>query len=220
MSVKENLELLRRSVPANVKIVAVSKFHPVEQIREAYDAGQRIFGESRVQELVAKQAVLPDDIEWHFIGTLQRNKVKYIAPFIRLIHSLDSESLMSEIDKRAAENNRIIPCLLQLHIAQETTKSGFALRECADFLAGGRWRNYSHVQLTGMMGMATLTDDTEQIRSEFRLLKSLFDEWKQKYFADEPAFSEISMGMSDDYPIAIEEGSTMIRVGTMIFGKR
>lgn len=220
MSVRENIELLRRSVPENVKIVAVSKFHPVEQIREAYDAGQRIFGESRVQELVAKQAVLPDDIEWHFIGTLQRNKVKYIAPFIRLIHSLDSESLMSEIDKRGAENNRIIPCLLQIHIARETTKSGFAPEECADFLAEGRWKNYRHVQLSGVMGMATLTDDAEQIRSEFRLLKSLFDEWKRKYFADEAAFSEISMGMSDDYPIAIEEGSTMIRVGTRIFGKR
>ena len=220
MSVRENIELLRRSVPENVKIVAVSKFHPVEQIREAYDDGQRIFGESRVQELVAKQAVLPDDIEWHFIGTLQRNKVKYIAPFIRLIHSLDSESLMSEIDKRAVENNRIIPCLLQIHIARETTKSGFAPQECTDFLAGGRWRNYPHVQLSGVMGMATLTDDAEQIRREFRLLKSLFDEWKRKYFADEPAFSEISMGMSDDYPIAVEEGSTMIRVGTMIFGKR
>jgi pyridoxal phosphate enzyme, YggS family len=220
MSVRENIELLRRSVPANVKIVAVSKFHPVEQIREAYDAGQRIFGESRVQELVAKQVVLSDDIEWHFIGTLQRNKVKYIAPFIRLIHSLDSESLMSEIDKRGAENNRIIPCLLQIHIARETTKSGFAPEECADFLAEGRWKNYRHVQLSGVMGMATLTDDAEQIRSEFRLLKSLFDEWKRKYFADEAAFSEISMGMSDDYPIAIEEGSTMIRVGTRIFGKR
>ena len=220
MSVRENIELLRRSVPENVKIVAVSKFHPVEQIREAYDVGQRIFGESRVQELVAKQVVLSDDIEWHFIGTLQRNKVKYIAPSIRLIHSLDSESLMSEIDKRAAENNRIIPCLLQIHIARETTKSGFAPEECADFLAEGRWKNYRHVQLSGVMGMATLTDDAEQIRSEFRLLKSLFDEWKQKYFADEPAFSEISMGMSDDYPIAIEEGSTMIRVGTKIFGKR
>ncbi|MDN5296273.1 MAG: dependent protein [Bacteroidota bacterium] len=220
MSVKENLELLRRSVPENVKIVAVSKFHPVEQIREAYDGGQRIFGESRVQELVAKQAVLPDDIEWHFIGTLQRNKVKYIAPFIRLVHSLDNESLMSEIDKRGAENDRVIPCLLQIHIARETTKSGFVPQECADFLAEGRWRNYTHVQLSGVMGMATLTDDMVQIRSEFRLLKSLFDEWKQKYFADEPAFSEISMGMSDDYPIAIEEGSTMIRVGTRIFGKR
>ena len=220
MSVRENIELLRRSVPENVKIVAVSKFHPVEQIREAYDVGQRIFGESRVQELVAKQVVLSDDIEWHFIGTLQQNKVKYIAPFIQLIHSLDSESLMSEIDKRAAENNRIIPCLLQIHIARETTKSGFAPEECADFLAEGRWKNYRHVQLSGVMGMATLTDDAEQIRSEFRLLKSLFDEWKQKYFADEPAFSEISMGMSDDYPIAIEEGSTMIRVGTKIFGKR
>jgi hypothetical protein len=220
MSVRENIELLRRSVPANVKIVAVSKFHPVEQIREAYDAGQRIFGESRVQELVAKQVVLSDDIEWHFIGTLQRNKVKYIAPFIRLIHSLDSESLMSEIDKRGAENNRIIPCLLQIHIARETTKSGFAPQECADFLAESKWKNYRHVQLSGVMGMATLTDDAEQIRGEFRLLKSLFDEWKRKYFADEAAFSEISMGMSDDYPIAIEEGSTMIRVGTRIFGKR
>lgn len=219
-TIKENLDKLRKSIPTGVKIVAVSKFHPAETIQEAYDFEQRIFGESRVQELKEKYEALPKDIEWHFIGNLQRNKVKYIAPFIHLIHSMDNERLMLEIEKQAAANNRKIPCLLQIHIAQEETKGGFLPDECRQFLATGKWKECTHVQLSGVMGMATFTDNKAQIRKEFRLLKSLFDEFKNTYFLDEPAFKEISMGMSNDYPIAIEEGSTMIRVGTLIFGQR
>jgi pyridoxal phosphate enzyme (YggS family) len=218
MSIKSQLNTLRTSVPDSVKIVAVAKFHSTETILEAYDAGQRIFGESRVQELVAKQPKLPNDIEWHFVGTLQRNKVKQIAPFVSLIHSLENERLMFEIEKQAAANNRKIPCLLQIHIAEEETKSGFSPDECREFLAEGTWRNCAHVQLVGVMGMATFTDEMGKIREEFCLLKSFFDEIKAKYFADDASFCEISMGMSDDYLIAIEEGSTMIRVGSLIFG--
>ena len=220
MSIQSHIESLRKSVPCNVKIVAVSKFHSTETIREAYDAGQRIFGESRVQELVAKHPVLPANIEWHFVGTLQRNKVKQIAPFVSLIHSLENERLMLEIERQGAVNNRVIPCLLQIHIAEEETKSGFSPEECRAFLAEGTWRNCPHVQLVGVMGMATFTEDFEKVRAEFRLLKSFFDEIKTSYFADDASFREISMGMSDDYPIATEEGSTMIRVGSLIFGTR
>jgi pyridoxal phosphate enzyme (YggS family) len=220
MSIKGNLEELRRSVPAEVKIVAVSKFHSSDTILEAYGANQRSFGESRVQELRAKQQMLPEDIEWHFIGSLQRNKVKYIAPFIHLVHSLDSERLMLEIEKQAAANRRIIPCLLQLHVAHEDTKSGFLPDECRRFLAEGRWRDCKHVQLAGVMGMATFTDDLEQVRGEFRLIRSLFEEFKSDNFANDEHFREISMGMSGDYPIAVEEGATIIRVGTSIFGER
>ncbi len=218
--IKENLDKLRKSIPKEVKIVAVSKFHPAETIQEAYNHGQRIFGESRAQELKEKYEQLPKDIEWHFIGNLQRNKVKYIAPFIQLIHSLENERLMLEIEKQGAANQRQIPCLLQIHIAQEETKGGFSPDECRQFLAKGKWKECPHVQLCGVMGMATFTDNEDQIRKEFRLLKSLFDEFKNKYFADVPAFKEISMGMTNDYPLAIEEGSTMIRIGTLIFGER
>lgn len=220
MSVKSHIDALREKVPARVKIVAVSKFHPADELLEAYSAGQRVFGESRVQELVPKQAELPKDIEWHFIGGLQRNKVREIVPFVHLIHSLDSERLMREIDKRAAAVNRKVLCLIQLHVADEETKSGFTPDECRQFLAAGSWRECKHVQLAGVMGMATYTDDTEQIRGEFRQIKSLFDEFKQTYFADDEQFKEVSMGMSGDYGIAVEEGSTMIRVGTLIFGER
>ena len=220
MSVRANIDELRKTVPEQVKIVAVSKFHPSQMIREAYDDGQRIFGESRVQELQEKHPALPADIEWHFIGGLQRNKVKFIAPFVSLIHSLDSERLMLEIEKQGAANNRKIACLLQIHIAEEDTKSGFSIDECRDFLAEGKWRTCTHVQLAGVMGMATYTDDAEQVRREFRQLKGFFDEMKSQYFSDDENFKEISMGMSGDYPIAIEEGSTMIRVGTLIFGER
>lgn len=220
MSIRANIDQLRETVPGHVKIVAVSKFHPVEMIREVYADGQRIFGENRVQELVEKQPVLPDDIEWHFIGSLQRNKVKQIVPFVHLVHSLDSERLMVEIEKQATRCNRVIPCLLQIHIAEEDTKSGFSPDECRQFLAEGKWRSCTHVQLAGVMGMATFTDNREQVRKEFRTLRSLFDEFKNDYFSEEPTFKEISMGMSDDYPIAIGEGSTMIRVGTLIFGER
>ncbi len=220
MSITSHIKSLRESVPKDVKIVAVSKFHTIETIREAYDAGQRIFGESRVQELTQKHPELPSDIEWHFIGNLQRNKVKYIAPFVSLIHSMDSARLMREIEKQGAANNRTIPCLLQIHIADEQTKSGFSTDECRRFLAEETWRNCTHVELCGVMGMATFTDDKAQIRAEFKQLKSLFDEFKEQHFPDNPRFCEISMGMSGDYPIAIEEGSTMLRVGTLIFGNR
>ncbi|MGI6574026.1 MAG: YggS family pyridoxal phosphate-dependent enzyme [Fermentimonas sp.] len=220
MTIASQVKALKSTIPAGVQVVAVSKFHLVEDIMQAYEAGQRIFGESRVQELLPKQEELPTDIEWHFVGHLQRNKVRQIASFISLIHSVSSERLMREIDKQAAANNRVIPGLLQVHIAEEESKSGFHPDECRNFLAEGRWRNYPNVQLAGVMGMATFTDDMEKVRAEFRQLKSLFDEWKANYFQDAPAFKEISMGMSGDYPIAIEEGSTMVRLGSVLFGSR
>lgn len=220
MSIKSNIKILRESIPSEVKVVAVSKFHPPEEIMEAYDAGQRIFGESRVQELVQKSYELPKDIEWHFIGGLQRNKVKQIAPFISLIHSVDSERLMREIEKQAAANNRTISCLLQIHVAEEDTKSGFTPNECKQFLSDGLWKECTHVRFIGIMGMATYTDDTDKIRNEFQRLRKLFDELKTIYFGNDCDFKEISMGMTSDFPVAIEEGSTMIRVGTLIFGKR
>lgn len=220
MSVQSHIDALQQIVPQDVTMVAVSKFHPSTMIREAYDFGQRIFGESRVQELVEKQRELPRDIEWHFIGGLQRNKVKQIAPFISLIHSLDSERLMLEIEKQGAANNRIIPCLLQIHIAEEETKSGFSPDECHQFLTEAIWKECSHVQIAGVMGMATFTGDETQIRNEFRFLKSLFSDYKSRYFAGDSSFKEISMGMSGDFQIAIEEGSTMVRLGSLIFGNR
>lgn len=220
MSVKDNIDRLREEVPAEVKIVAVSKFHPIDEIMEAYDDGQTLFGESRVQELQDKHPELPQDIEWHFIGSLQRNKVRFIAPFVSLIHSLDSERLMREIDNRAAQNNRVIRCLLQLHVADEETKSGFSPDECREFLDSGNWKKYPNVEIVGVMGMATFTDDTEQVRSEFKQIKALFEEFKANHFADNENFKEVSMGMSNDYKIAVEEGATIIRVGTLIFGSR
>lgn len=220
MSIKAAIGSLRRSIPPQVKIVAVSKFHPAAMIQEAYDGGQRLFGESRVQEMVSKQQELPGDIEWHFIGGLQRNKVKLIAPFVSLIHSLDSERLMLEIEKQGAACERVIPCLLQVHIAEEETKSGFSPDECLHLLESGRWGECTHVQIAGVMGMATYTDDREQVRREFRLLKSLFDSCKEQFFPHDPSFSEISMGMSGDYHIAMEEGSSMVRLGSLIFGER
>lgn len=220
MTIQSHIDTLRKSIPAGVKLVAVSKFHPVEALREAYDTGLRIFGESRVQELVIKKDQLPGDIEWHFIGNLQRNKVKQIAPFVSLIHSLDSEPLLLEIEKQAAVNKRVISCLLQIHIAEEENKTGFSPDECRRFLEEAKWKACSHVRITGVMGMATFTDDGNQIRKEFRQLRALFDEFKTNFFMADSSFKEISMGMTGDYPIAIEEGSTMIRIGTLIFGSR
>ncbi|MDY9917644.1 MAG: YggS family pyridoxal phosphate-dependent enzyme [Proteiniphilum sp.] len=220
MSIRSHIDDLRETVPPDVTLVAVSKFHPAETVREAYDAGLRVFGESRVQELVAKKEQLPGDIEWHFIGNLQRNKVKQIAPFISLIHSLDNERLMLEIEKQGAANRRIISCLLQIHIAEEETKAGFSPGECRQFLEEGKWKACPHVRIAGVMGMATFTDDVDQVRDEFRQLKLLFDEFKTGFFRHDTAFKEISMGMTGDYPVAIEEGSTMIRIGTLIFGDR
>ena len=216
----EQIKAIKDRLPEGVRLIAVSKFHPNEAILEAYEAGQRLFGENHVQELTAKHESLPKDIEWHFIGHLQTNKVKYIAPFVSLIHGIDTPKLLKVVDKEGAKVGRVIPCLLQLHIASEETKFGFSREECLEMLSSGILAELPHVQICGLMGMATNTDDEAQIRQEFRFLHSFFKELKESYFKDEPAFKELSMGMSDDYPIAIEEGSTLIRVGTMIFGER
>ncbi len=220
MSVSENLISLQKNIPPHVKLVAVSKFHPAEAIEEAYKCGQRVFGESRVQELTDKVERLPKDIEWHFIGHLQTNKVKYLAPFVTMIHAIDSERLLVEIDNSAKKVNRTIDCLLQIHIAEEESKFGFSLDECREFLASGRWKTMQNIRLRGLMGMATFTDNTEQVHREFQQLSRFYHEVKEAWFAEEEAFSEISMGMSDDYRIAIEEGSTMVRIGSTIFGSR
>ena len=220
MSVSENLNSVRQNIPSQVRLVAVSKFHPAQAIREAYDCGQRVFGESRVQELTDKVNELPADIEWHFIGHLQTNKVKYITPFVTMIHAIDSERLLQEIDNSARKVNRAIDCLLQIHIAEEESKFGFSLDECREFIASGRWKQMPNIRLRGVMGMATFTDDQSQVRREFQQLNRFFHEIKEKWFADEASFSEISMGMSDDYRIAIEEGSTIVRIGSTIFGSR
>lgn len=220
MSIVSRIEDIRRTIPEGVKLVAVSKFHPSEAIEEAYGTGQRIFGESRMQELESKKDILPHDIEWHFIGHLQTNKIKYIIPYVHTIHSVDSWKLLSEIDKHAARLNVEVNCLLEIHVAEEDSKFGFDLDGCRKFLEIGEWRELKNAKIAGIMGMATNTDDNNQIRSEFALLKSFFDEIKADYFKDVESFKEISMGMSHDYQIAIEEGSTMVRVGSSIFGDR
>ena len=220
MDIQTNLKQVLSELPSGVRLVAVSKFHPAEAIREAYEAGQRIFGESKEQELSEKQKELPPDIEWHFIGHLQTNKVKYIAPYIALIHAVDSYKLLTEINKQAAKCNRIIPCLLEIHISQEESEYGFTPEASLDVLEKEEWKQLDHVCIAGVMGMATNTDDETQIEQEFHTLKALFDEWKQTFFASCPDFKEISMGMSHDYPIAVRAGSTMVRVGSKIFGER
>ena len=219
MDIALKITNLKATLPPGVTLVAVSKFHPVEVLQQAYDAGQHIFGENRVQELVAKYPALPSDIQWHFIGTLQTNKVKYIAPFIDTIQSIDSLRLLKEVEKQAARCNRRIRVLLEVHIAKETAKHGFGSDECLKLFLENQLDVYSNVIFAGLMGMATFTNDTGQIEREFKMLKGLFDEIKQSGKAGD-SFTELSMGMSDDYPIAIRNGSTMIRVGTMIFGKR
>ncbi|MCB0396299.1 MAG: YggS family pyridoxal phosphate-dependent enzyme [Flavobacteriales bacterium] len=206
--------------PFGASLIAVSKTHPPEVIREAYDAGQRIFGENKVQELQTKQPVLPPDIQWHLIGHLQTNKVKYIAPFVAMIHAVDSLKLLAEINKQAAKNNRVIPCLLQFHIATEESKFGLNIDEARQLLESEEYKAMNHIAIHGVMGMATFTDNQDKVRSEFRNLKGIFDSLREKYFADQLSFKEISMGMSGDYQIALEEGSTMVRVGSMIFGSR
>lgn len=218
MDIAQHIQELQASLPQGVTLVAVSKFHPVEALQEAYQAGQRVFGESRAQELVAKQLVLPKDIEWHFIGPLQSNKVKDIAPFISLIHSVDSLKLLNEIEKQAAKHERIIRVLLEIHVAAEETKHGFTPNECRELV--NQLPELPHVQICGIMGMATLTDDESLIRKEFHTLHALFTELKETVFCQSKAFSILSMGMSHDYKLAIEEGSNMIRVGTYIFGER
>ena len=218
--VKGNLNDVLAQLPEGVRLVAVSKFHPAEYIEEAYKDGQRIFGESHEQELSRKVRELPKDIMWHFIGHLQTNKVKYIAPYISMIDAVDSLRLLKEIQKQAAKNNRVIDVLLELHVAEEETKYGLTLEACRELLEGGEWRDMPNVRICGLMTMASNVDDEVQIRGEFMTALRFFDEVKEKYFSDTDYFTERSWGMSDDYPIAIECGSTMVRVGTKIFGPR
>lgn len=220
MSVAEQITRLQKELPEGVNLLAISKYQPIEAIQEAYDAGQRMFGENHIQEMAAKAAALPKDIQWHFTGHVQTNKIKYMAPFVSLVHAVDSFRLLREIDKHAAKHERRIDCLLQIHIAQEDTKYGLTVDECRQLLANEPWRELEHVRITGLMAMGSNTDDMEQVRHEFRQIKGLFDELKEKHFANEPSFSQLSEGMTDDYPIAIEEGSTIVRIGSMIFGER
>jgi len=219
-NVKENLRKVLADLPDGVRLVAISKYHPNEYIEAAYAEGQRIFGESHEQELRHKVETLPKDIEWHFIGHLQTNKVKYIAPYISMIEAVDSLKLLKEIDKQAAKAGRVVKVLLELHIAEEETKYGLTLDACRELLASGEWRSLQHVQICGLMMMASYVEDEEQIRSEMMLARNFFDEVKQAYFADDDAFCERSWGMSHDYRIAVTCGSTMVRVGTTIFGPR
>ena len=213
----ERITTLRAALPQGVTLIAVSKYHPSEAVQAAYDAGQRDFGESKAQDLKVKHEQLPKDINWHFIGHLQSNKVKYIAPFVHLVHSIDSYKLLNEVNRQGEKVGRRIPCLLQIHIAQEETKFGFTPQECKEMLAMGEWRNLENIELRGVMCMASNTDDTKQIEEEFTTVQRLFNEIKERFFADNERFNIISAGMSDDYPIAIEHGSTHIRVGSSIF---
>ncbi len=216
--VAEHLDKVRRSLPDGVALVAVSKFHPVDVLSEAYRAGQRIFGESRVQELEEKRVQLPDDICWHFIGHLQTNKVRYIVPYISLIHSVDSVKLLTEIERQAARLPRVVDCLLEVHVAAEETKYGFSPDECLAFLSDFHPEEYAHVAIRGLMGMASNTDDETRVAADFATLKRLFDEVRTRF--QWPHFDILSMGMSHDYNIAVREGSNMVRVGTTIFGER
>lgn len=215
-----NIQSILKSIPSNVKLVAVSKTHSVEKIKEAYDGGYRIFGENRPQELRDKESALPKDIEWHMIGNLQKNKVKYIAPFVGLIHSVDSLDLLKVIDKEARKNERIIPYLLQLKVAKEETKIGLSIEEAKEIIRNTDFHTMHNVKCYGIMGMATFTEDVQQVRAEFAQLKRYFDILKEEFFSTDALFKEISMGMSGDYQIAIEEGSSIIRVGSSIFGHR
>ena len=218
--VKTNLHEVLDRLPQGVRLVAISKYHPNEYIEAAYEEGQRVFGESHEQELRLKHQSLPQDIEWHFIGHLQTNKVKYIAPYVTMIEAVDSLKLLREINKQAEKCGRRIKVLLELHIAEEATKYGLTLDACRELLAAGEWRTMQHVQICGLMMMASFVDNQEQIRQEMQTARDFFDEVKSQYFATDDSFCERSWGMSDDYPIALETGSTMIRVGTKIFGPR
>ena len=218
--VQENLREVLDSLPAGVKLVAISKYHPNEYIEAAYAMGQRIFGESHEQELREKHTTLPQDIEWHFIGHLQTNKVKYIAPYVSMVEAVDSLKLLREIEKQAAKCGCVINVLMELHIAEEATKYGLTLDQCRELLAGGEWRQMPHVRICGLMMMASNVDDEQQIANEFDTAARFFDEVKAAYFADDDNFCERSWGMSDDYPIAVAHRSTMVRIGTRIFGPR
>lgn len=218
--IAENLKQILSELPKEVRLVAVSKFHPNEAIEEAYRAGQRVFGESKVQEMTEKYESLPKDIEWHFIGHLQTNKIRFIVPYVALIHGVDTYKLLVEVNKQAAKTGRTVNCLLQLHIAREETKFGFSMEECREMLASDEWKKLKNVRICGLMGMATNTDDTEQIKAEFCSLSNFFHEVKSTWFTNEVSFKELSMGMSHDYHEAVAAGSTLIRVGSKIFGER
>ena len=218
--VKGNLKQVIANLPQGVRLVAISKYHPNEYIEAAYAEGQRLFGESHEQELRQKHTTLPQDIQWHFIGHLQTNKVKYIAPYVTMIEAVDSLKLLREIEKQAAKCDRVIDVLLELHIAEEATKYGLTPDALRQLLSDGEWREMQHIRICGLMMMASNVDDEQQIRGEFQQAKQLFDEVKQQYFADCDHFCERSWGMSDDYKIAVTEGSTMVRIGTTIFGPR
>lgn len=220
MSIAENIEKVKANLPENVSLVAVSKTKPAELLLEAYNCGQRTFGENKVQEMVWKYDELPKDIEWHFIGHLQTNKIKYIAPFVHLIHGVDSFKLLKSIDAEAKKAGRIIPCLLQFYIAEEETKFGLSMQEATEMLNSNEYKVLGNVKISGVMGMATYTDDENQIRKEFANLKKYFEKLKSEFFTANFDFKEISMGMSGDYLIAIAEGSTMVRIGSTIFGER
>jgi pyridoxal phosphate enzyme (YggS family) len=213
-------EILEEFSAKEVQLVAVSKTKPNAAIRAMYDQGQRIFGENRVQELVEKEKDLPKDIQWHQIGHLQSNKVKYIAPFVALIHAVDSLKLLKEINKQAQKNERVIDCLLQFHIAEESSKFGLDMEEASALLSGEAFQKMEHIRIVGVMGMATFTYDEAQVRTEFKQLKTIFEQLQSNYFKDKTYFKEISMGMSGDYKIAVEEGSTMVRIGSLLFGNR
>ncbi len=218
--ISENLKEIQSTIPDDVTLVAVSKTKPSSAVLEAYECGQRIFGENKVQELVDKAEELPKDIEWHMIGHLQSNKVKYIAPFVSMIHSVDGMKLLSEINKQGKKNDRVINCLLQFHIAQEETKFGLSFEEAQDLLTSDEFIRMENISIVGVMGMATFTENEDQLRHEFTTLENYFHVLKSHFFKFNPAFQHISMGMSGDYQIAIEEGSNMVRVGSSIFGSR
>lgn len=220
VNIAENIRLLKEELPAGVTLVAISKTKSPEEIMQAYHTGHRVFGENKVQELVSKREALPLDIEWHMVGHLQSNKVKYLAPFVSLIQSVDSMKLLRVINKEGRKNERVIPCLLQFHIAGEETKFGLDMQEAREMLGSSQFRELKHVKILGVMGMATFTDRMEQVRKEFRQLADIFRTLKNDYFQNDDQFREISMGMSGDYPIALEEGSTMVRIGSLIFGER
>jgi PLP dependent protein len=220
MDIGKNIAEIKQTLPDEVKLVAVSKKKSPEIILKAYHAGHKIFGENKAQELIQKYEELPNDIEWHFIGHLQTNKSKYLAPFVNMIHGIDSFKILKTVNKEAKKNNRIIPCLLQFHIAQESTKFGLSEEEAHEILDSDEYKAMKNITIVGVMGMATFTEDEMQVRNEFRFLKKIFDKLKKEYFPRNKGFNEISMGMSDDYAIAVEEGSTMVRIGSKIFGSR
>lgn len=220
MCVAENIEKIKQEIGEGVKLVAVTKIQPLDKVKAAYQAGHKIFGENKVQELTQKQAGLPNDIEWHMIGHLQTNKVKYIAPFVSLVHSIDRMKLLRTVNKEARKHKRVIPCLLQFHIAEEETKFGLSLEEAAEMLLSKDYQEMENIRIVGVMGMATFTGDEEKVRREFRHLREIYNKLKERFFSEQDDFRELSMGMTNDYPVALEEGSTLLRIGTAIFGER